>query len=124
MPKLTIDQKITKTQDAILKEELAIEHSKEKIKNLKAELKKLTAEKEQSFTMEILKLMKANGISQESVLKQLRGAELSSPDVAKESESVTSTNSEIGSKPENSLHSQNAEKVSEAISESRFQNGF
>lgn len=110
MPKLTIDQKITKTQDAILKEELAIEQSKEKIKNLKAELKNLTAEKEKSFTAEILKLMKANGISQETVLKQLRGAELSSPDVAKESESVTSTNSEIGSKPENSLHSQNAEK--------------
>lgn len=123
MAKLTIDQKIAKAADAIIKEELAIEQSKEKIKNLKAELKKLRAEKDQSFTLEILKLMKANGISQETVLNQLKGVkiqettadrtpepELSSPDVIQNSSSIFDTYSAFGSKPENSLHYQNAEK--------------
>lgn len=72
MAKLTIDQRIAKTEDAILKEELAIETSKEKIKSLKAELKTMQTEKEQSFANEVLKLLKAKGINQDKFLSELK----------------------------------------------------
>ena len=71
MAKLTLEQRIAKTEDAIAKEELAIEESKEKIKTLKAELKRLQTEQEQSFAAGILKLMKEKGISQDALLSQL-----------------------------------------------------
>ena len=72
MAKLTIDQRIAKIEDAILKEELAIETSKEKIKSLKAELKTMQIEKEQSFANEVLKLLKAKGINQDKFLSELK----------------------------------------------------
>ena len=75
MAKLTLEQKIAKIEDAITKEELFIEESKNKIKKLKAELKAVKAEKEQSFANEILKLMKSKGISQENLIAQLKSAE-------------------------------------------------
>ena len=72
MAKLTIDQRIAKVNSQIQKEEEAIQESKEKIKQLNAELRTLTAEKEQSFANDIIKLMKANGLSQEQLLAQLK----------------------------------------------------
>lgn len=70
MAKLTLDQKITKVTEQIAKEEKNIEESKERIKKLNAELKALQTEKEHSFANDIIKLMKANGLSQEQLLAQ------------------------------------------------------
>lgn len=72
MAKLTLDQKITKVTEQIAKEEKNIEESKEKIKKLNGELKALQTEKEHSFANDIIKLMKANGLSQEQLLAQLK----------------------------------------------------
>lgn len=72
MAKLTLDQKITKVTEQIAKEEKNIEESKERIKKLNAELKALQMEKEHSFANDIIKLMKANGLSQEQLLAQLK----------------------------------------------------
>ncbi|SFY13625.1 hypothetical protein [Ruminococcus sp. XPD3002] len=72
MAKLTLDQKITKVTEQIAKEEKNIEESKERIKKLNAELKTLQTEKEHSFANDIIKLMKANGLSQEQLLAQLK----------------------------------------------------
>ena len=72
MAKLTLDQKITKVTEQIAKEEKNIEESKERIKKLNAELKALQTEKEHSFANDIIKLMKANGLSQEQLLAQLK----------------------------------------------------
>ena len=74
MAKLTLDQRIEKVNAQIKKEEDLIQESKEKIKKLTAELRSLTAEKEQSFANDIIKLMKANGLSQEQLMAQLKGA--------------------------------------------------
>ena len=71
MSKISHDQKIAKLEDAIAKEELIIEESKEKIKKYKAELKTAKAEKEQSFANELLKLMKSKGLSQAELMKTL-----------------------------------------------------
>ena len=89
MAKLTIDQRIAKVNSQIQKEEETIQESKEKIKKLTAELKLLTAEKEQSFANDIIKLMKANGLSQEQLMAQLKGA------------SATATETTISSSSEN-----------------------
>ncbi|SFY13830.1 hypothetical protein [Ruminococcus sp. XPD3002] len=72
MAKLTLDQKITKVTEQITKEEKNIEESKERIKKLNAELKALQTEKDHSFANDIIKLMKANGLSQEQLLAQLK----------------------------------------------------
>lgn len=90
MSKLTIDQKIEKVEEQIKKEEQAIELSKEKIRKLNADLKALKSEKEQSFANDIIKLMKANGISQAELLSQLRAQ-------SKENDAVTSSPSESDS---------------------------
>ena len=74
MAKLTLEQKIAKLRENIQKEESAIEESKGKIKEWKSELKRLTAEKEQAFANEILKLMKENGISQSDLMEQIKSA--------------------------------------------------
>ena len=90
MSKLTLDQKIEKVEEQIKKEEQAIELSKEKIRKLNADLKALKSEKEQSFANDIIKLMKANGISQADLLSQLRAQ-------TKESDAATSSPSETES---------------------------
>ena len=90
MSKLTIDQKIEKVEEQIKKEEQSIELSKEKIRKLNADLKALKSEKEQSFANDIIKLMKANGISQAELLSQLRAQ-------SKENDAVTSSPSESDS---------------------------
>lgn len=71
MAKLTLDQKITKVNEQIAKEEKIIEDSKEKIKKWTAELKALQSEKEHSFANDIIKLMKEKGLSQEQLIAQL-----------------------------------------------------
>lgn len=76
MAKLTIDQRIAKVNSQIQKEEEAILESKDKIKQLNAELRTLTAEKEHSFANDIIKLMKENGLSQEQLMAQLKGASI------------------------------------------------
>lgn len=95
MAKLTLDQKISKTEESIVKEELSIEESKEKIKKLKSELRMLKAEKEQSFANEILKLMKSKGISQENLIAQLQSAESQVPDESFSSPNVTSDTASV-----------------------------
>ena len=71
MAKLTLDQKITKVNELIAKEEKNIEDSKDTIKKLNAELKALQLEKEHSFANDIIKLMKEKGLSQDQLLAQL-----------------------------------------------------
>ena len=71
MAKLTLEQKITKLNEQIAKEEKIIEDSKEKIKKYNAELKALQSEKEHSFANDIIKLMKEKGLSQDQLLAQL-----------------------------------------------------
>lgn len=75
MAKITLDQKIAKVEEQILKEELTIEESRQKIKSLKAECKKLTDEKEKIFANEIIKVIKEKGINQEELLTELRHME-------------------------------------------------
>lgn len=72
MAKLSIDQRIAKTEEAIIKEEILIEESKEKVKSLKSELKTLQTEKEKSFANEVIKLLKAKGINQDKFLSELK----------------------------------------------------
>ena len=91
MAKLTIDQRIAKVNSQIQKEEEAIQESKEKIKKLTAELKLLTAEKEQSFANDIIKLMKANGLSQEQLMAQLKGASITATETAVSSSSESAS---------------------------------
>ncbi|MDO5558358.1 MAG: hypothetical protein Q4F95_02035 [Oscillospiraceae bacterium] len=72
MARITIDQRIEKTEEAIVREELLIEDSKTKIKNLKTELKKLKSEKEREFANEVLKLIKQKGINCDKFLSDLK----------------------------------------------------
>ena len=71
MAKQTLDQKITKIEDAIIKEELIIEESKEKLKKLRYELKALKSEKEKAFANEIIEMIKNKGISHEKLIADL-----------------------------------------------------
>lgn len=54
MAKLTLDERIAKTQEAIRKEEAIIAQSREKLKGLQATLKALEKEKDQIFAQEII----------------------------------------------------------------------
>ena len=107
MPKLTPTERLAKIDEAITKEELAIEASKEKIKTLKAERKKVEQENDQSFANEIMKLMKSKGLSREAILQTLADAKQeesnsSSPAVtetAAQSAAVYSA-TDTGTKPE------------------------
>ena len=87
MAKLTLEQKITKVNEQIAKEEKIIEDSKEKIKKYNAELKALQSEKEHSFANDIIKLMKEIGLSQDQLLAQLM-----SQSAATSSEAISSLN--------------------------------
>lgn len=87
MAKLTLEQKITKVNEQIAKEEKIIEDSKEKIKKYNAELKALQSEKEHSFANDIIKLMKEKGLSQDQLLAQLM-----SQSAATSSEAISSLN--------------------------------
>ena len=87
MAKLTLEQKITKVNEQIAKEEKIIEDSKEKIKKYNAELKALQSEKEHSFSNDIIKLMKEKGLSQDQLLAQLM-----SQSAATSSEAISSLN--------------------------------
>ncbi len=84
MAKLTPEQKIAKLEDAIAKEELAIEESKEKIKNLRADLKRLQSEQEQSFAAGMLKLMKEKGITQTQMMEMMKAANMQSEPASEE----------------------------------------
>lgn len=101
MAKLTLDQKITKIEDSIAREELSIDESKEKLKKLKSELKTLKAEKEQSFANEILKLMKSKGISHEELITQLKAAESQNSETSDETFSSPNATSDTASSAEN-----------------------
>lgn len=79
MPKLTPSEKLAKIDDTIAKEELAIEASKEKIKSLKAERKKVEQENDQSFANEIMKLMKSKGLTRETILQTLSEVQREEP---------------------------------------------
>lgn len=74
MAKSTED-KIKKLEEAILKEELRMEEIKEKISKYQSELKKLKAEQEQKFAMEILKALKEKGIDKDQFLNELKISE-------------------------------------------------
>lgn len=115
MAKLTLDQKISKTEESITKEELSIEESKEKIKKLKSELRTLKAEKEQSFANEILKLMKSKGISQKNLIAQLQSAESQIPDKSFSSPDVTS---DTASPTENKIDSSTSNSFQRGINNS------
>ena len=90
MAKLTLEQKITKVNEQIAKEEKIIEDSKEKIKKWTAELKALQSEKEHSFANDIIKLMKEKGLSQEQLI-----AQLTSQSGATSSEAISSPSDNI-----------------------------
>ena len=69
------EEKIKKLEEAILKEEFRIEEIKEKIAKYQSELKKLKAEHEQKFAMEILKALKEKGIDKDQFLNELKISE-------------------------------------------------
>ena len=75
MAKITLDQKIAKVDEQIMKEELIIEESRQKIKTLKSERKKLTDEKEMIFANQIMKIIREKGINQEELLTELKHKE-------------------------------------------------
>ncbi|MBE6852673.1 MAG: hypothetical protein E7505_04270 [Ruminococcus sp.] len=75
MAKITLDQKIAKVEEQILKEELTIEEIRGKIKSLKAERRKLIDEKEKKFANEIMKIIKEKGINQEELITELKRKE-------------------------------------------------
>ena len=102
MAKQTLEQKIEKTEDAILKEELLIEESKGKLKKLRDELKSLKSEKEKAFANEIIELIKAKGISHEKLIADLKAI------YEKKDESYKS--SEI-QKNDNTTEAQNEETI-------------
>ena len=93
MAKLTLEQKITKVNEQIAKEEKNIEDSKEKIKKLNAELKTLQSQKEHSFANDIIKLMKEKGLSQDQLLAQLMSQSEAASSETASSPSDTNTNS-------------------------------
>ena len=107
MPKLTPHEKLVKLDEAITKEELAIEASKKKIKELKAERKKVEQENDQSFANEIMKLMRTKGMSREAILQTI--AEVKQDETVSSSPAVTgnavqsaaaSSATDTGTKPE------------------------
>lgn len=75
MARESIEFRMDKVKKSIQKEELEIEEHKKNIKNLKVELKQLETEQEQSFMADVLKLMRAKGISQADVLQSLAKTE-------------------------------------------------
>lgn len=93
MAKLTLEQKITKVNEQIAKEEKNIEDSKEKIKKLNAELKTLQSQKEHSFANDIIKLMKEKGLSQDQLLAQLMSQSEAASSETASSPSDNNTNS-------------------------------
>lgn len=97
MAKLTLEQKITKVNEQIAKEEKNIEDSKERIKKLNAELKALQSEKEHSFANDIIKLMKEKGLSQDQLLAQLMSQSGAASSETVSSPSDNNTNSGSGS---------------------------
>lgn len=97
MAKLTLDQKITKVNEQIAKEEKNIEDSKERIKKLNTELKALQSEKEHSFANDIIKLMKEKGLSQDQLLAQLMSQSGAASSETVSSPSDNNTNSGSGS---------------------------
>ena len=72
MAKQTLEQKIAKTEDAILKEELLIEESKVKLKKLRSEIKSLKNEKDKEFADELLKIIKEKGIDGSKLINDLK----------------------------------------------------
>ena len=91
MAKITIDQKIAKVDEQIMKEELIIEESRQKIKTLKSERKKLTDEKEMIFANQIMKIIREKGINQEELLTELKHKENNTNEAKAESNNSDET---------------------------------
>ena len=91
MAKITLDQKIAKVDEQIMKEELIIEESRQKIKTLKSERKKLTDEKEMIFANQIMKIIREKGINQEELLTELKDKENNTNEAKAESNNSDET---------------------------------
>lgn len=91
MAKITLDQKIAKVDEQIMKEELIIEESRQKIKTLKSERKKLTDEKEMIFANQIMKIIREKGINQEELLTELKHKENNTNEAKAESNNSDGT---------------------------------
>lgn len=91
MAKITLDQKIAKVDEQIMKEELIIEESRQKIKTLKSERKKLTDEKEMIFANQIMKIIREKGINQEELLTELKHKENNTNEAKAESNNSDDT---------------------------------
>ncbi len=91
MAKITLDQKIAKVDEQIMKEELIIEESRQKIKTLKSERKKLTDEKEMIFANQIMKIIREKGINQEELLTELKHKENNTNEAKAESNNSDET---------------------------------
>lgn len=63
MSKLTLDERINKISDLILKEEIKIEEARAKIKTWSKELKSLKEEKDKTFANGFLKILAESGLN-------------------------------------------------------------
>ncbi len=63
MAKLTLDERINKITDLILKEEIKVEEAKAKIKSWNKELKSLQEEKNKIFANDFIKILADSGLS-------------------------------------------------------------
>jgi hypothetical protein len=63
MAKLTLDERINKITDLILKEEIKVEEAKAKIKSWNKELKSLNEEKNRIFANDFIKILADRGLS-------------------------------------------------------------
>ena len=125
MAKQTLEQKIAKTEEAILKEEFLIEESKEKIKKLKAELKSLKSEKEKVFANEIIEIIKAKGISHEKLIADLNAVSVEKSEGEKTSESQNN-DTDLNEKKDNAvtISSQNFSEKKKKTERSDLKNRF
>jgi N-acyl-D-aspartate/D-glutamate deacylase len=70
MAKLTIDERVNKIEKAIKKEAAVIVSSKERVKNLKKELKALTDEKNRTFANSFLEIIAESGFETDEQKKR------------------------------------------------------
>ena len=63
MAKITLEEKISKLQNSIKKEEQIILISSQKVKEFKKELRELLAEKDKQYANDIIALMSENGFT-------------------------------------------------------------
>lgn len=94
MAKQTLEQKISKTEDSILKEEMLIEESREKLKKLRNELKFLKHEKDKEFADELLKIIKEKGIDGSKLINDLKATPEKDDKIVSEDVKKDNVNSE------------------------------